>query len=156
IRSMLEFPAEATLTRYRSTGPRGMVLVPAERADLLDGIELPDAALYDQLYQMQRALADFDRDRAAGIQSTMRASAPTHRLTLWAGCVLAAYDADSVGMLAAVEKLLEQFPDDAPLQLHKLHCLRTLARREERLAMLAAICAKKESHPYLWHMYAQE
>src|ERR1051326_6322976 len=52
-----EFLAEPLLKRYEATGPRGMALVPASRSELLDGIELPDSGLYDQLYQVQRALA---------------------------------------------------------------------------------------------------
>jgi cellulose synthase operon protein C len=152
LRSMLEFDAEATFQRYRSSGPRGLVVVPAERAEMLDGIELPDARLYDLLYQLQRALADFDRGRAATFYAHMQTAAPTHRLTLWAGWLLPLYDADEVGKLAALDRLIESFPHEAGLLVFKLWCLQTLARREERLAILATACTRKEPYPLLWQM----
>jgi hypothetical protein len=71
--------------------------------------------------------------------------APGHRLTLQARRLLALDDADPAGLLAAVEALLGLFPDDAVLQAAKLACLRELARRDERLTLLRAVCARPDA-----------
>ncbi|MFN4260003.1 MAG: tetratricopeptide repeat protein [Gemmataceae bacterium] len=151
-----EFLAEPMLERYRSTGPRGMVLTPQARADLLDGIELLDASLYDQLHQLQVALKEHDRDRAATAYNALRESAPDHRLTLQARRLLAMYDNNTTELLACLEQLLEKYPKDVNLQLSKVNCLRELARREERLVLLREICDKPDSDPFCWQQYAQE
>jgi cellulose synthase operon protein C len=151
-----EHPAEAFLQRYRATGPRGMAMAPRARAELLDGIDLPDAPLYDRLYQLQRALDGHDRAAAQRAYEGLRAEAPGHRLTWHAARVLAQYDANPTEILAAVEGLLGLFPDDAPLQLAKVGCLRELARRDERLEFLRGLCAKKGCDPVLYEVYGRE
>ena len=151
-----EFHAEKTFERYRSSGPRGMALAPAAQADLIDSLPLPEAELYDRFYQMQRALSGHDRSRALEWLEQMKAAAPAHRLTLTARRALAAYDADQTEILASVGQLLEQYPQDANLQLSRLSCLRELARRNERVAWLKGVCETKESDPLLWQEYAWE
>src|SRR5690606_22220490 len=47
---------ERGLQYYRGYGPRGMVLVPPEKAALLSEVELPDADRYDDYYLAQRLL----------------------------------------------------------------------------------------------------
>ena len=61
-RTVGEVLAEKLLEHYRSTGPRGVALVPRERADLLDGLDLPDTALYDAGYFGRDADGDLIRD----------------------------------------------------------------------------------------------
>jgi cellulose synthase operon protein C len=155
-RNFGEFIADTMLEHYRSVGPRGMALVPAGRAELLDGLDLPDAALYDRLHRLQRALFAHDRARAAAAFAEMREAAPDHRLTWQAGRVLALYDADAVELLASVEGLLRLFPDDGLLLLGKLSCLRELGRRDERLAILQVACDRTGPGPIFWRQYAQE
>src|SRR5690606_33786482 len=46
-----ESPLAPLLQRYRGTGPRGLALVPAGKAGLLEGLELPDADLYDRAFE---------------------------------------------------------------------------------------------------------
>src|SRR5262249_7060490 len=55
IRSVHEALAPEMLEHLRSVGPRGMAMVPCEKAGLLDGIELLDASLYDHLHCVQHA-----------------------------------------------------------------------------------------------------
>src|SRR6185369_14865961 len=64
------------------------------------------------------------------------------------------YDSNPHAMLTCVERLLEKFPKDANLQLHKLSVLRDLSRRQDRLAELKSICDCKDSDPALWVEYA--
>ena len=148
--------ADGLLERYRSTGPRGMALVPKAREDLFAGLELPDASLFDDLYQMQISLRDHDRTRAIMVFETMKTKDPAHRLTLNGQRLLAIYDADPAAILATIERLLDLFPDDANLLLGKLACLRDFAQRDERLALLKTICENPKSDPIFQRQYAQD
>jgi tetratricopeptide (TPR) repeat protein len=151
-----EFHAENTVERYRASGPRGMALVPRSQAGLLKALVLPEADLYDSFYGVERALSAHDRNAAVPFLDRMNRAAADCRLTLNARRSLAAYDANQTETLAIVEKLIEQFPDDANLQLSKVSCLRNLARRDERVAWLKEICDRKISDPLLWQEYAWE
>ena len=152
-----EFLADATFERYKATGPRGMLLVPKDRAaDLLAGIELPEAELYDSLYAIQQALVEHQRDRARAAFDQMAEKSPKHRITFWARRSLAAYDSNITDGLAAIEGLLELFPKDANLRLSKLGYLRMLAQRDERLALLKEACDAKQTDPLFWQQYAME
>ncbi len=156
VRSLGEGLSPEMLDHYRSTGPRGMAMVPKEKASLLDGLELKDAALYDKQHVIQRALFEHRRDEAFSVWQQMNAEAAEHRLTLYARIAIAWYDDDQIQVLACVEKLLEQFSEDANLKMQKIICLRTLARRSERLEYLKAICDDEKSDPLFWQQLAQE
>lgn len=136
LRNFMEYGAAWFLKRYEASGPRGMALVPQERAHLLEGLTLPDAELHDDLDGVNRALESHDRPRARAIYETMKQRAPDHRLTWQARRSLAGYDANPAEALIAFEGLLKLYPDDAPLLVGKIQCLRDLARRDERLALL--------------------
>jgi tetratricopeptide (TPR) repeat protein len=144
------------LESFRSTGPRGMAIVPAHRRELLEDLDLPDATFYDQLHQVERALAQHRRAEALDVCQQMQTAAPDHRLTLVARRSIASYDSNTPALLEAIEQLLKQFPNDANLNLAKLSCLRELARRDERLRLLEALCAKPGTEPIFWLQYAQE
>jgi tetratricopeptide (TPR) repeat protein len=148
--------ADPFLESQRSTGPRGMALVTQAQASLLEGLELPDQAFYDELYQLQTALRDHDRARAAAAYDALRALGPGHRLTLQARRVLAIYDANLTEQLGAVVQLLAAFPEDVNFRLAQLACLGELARREERLALLRELSARSDIGLYFWQMYARE
>jgi tetratricopeptide (TPR) repeat protein len=152
-----EFIAEPLFERYKSSGPRGMALVPKDKANLLEGVDLPEAELYDDFHDVQRALVEHRRQEAQEAYESLAAKGPAGRLTLHAQRSLAAYDGDHVEGLAATEKLLELFPDDPNLILSKLSMLRALARRDERLALLRQAADKKTgSEPVFWYHLAQE
>jgi cellulose synthase operon protein C len=151
-----ESSVKPLLERYRSTGPRGMALVPTARRELLEGLDLPEAGLYDQLYAVQRALAQHRRADALSVCQEMQRAAPTHRLTLTARRAIAGYDGNTPAALECLDELLKQYPDDGNLSLCKLGCLRELARREERLRLFEQLCAKPGIDPIFWQQYAQE
>jgi tetratricopeptide (TPR) repeat protein len=154
--STSEFDIKSLLEGQRSTGPRGMALVPAECRDLLSGLELPDAALYDQLHRIERALAQHHRDEAIEASKAMQARAAEHRLTLSGQRAIASYDGNTPALLQCIELLLKQFPNDGNLNLTKLGCLKELARRKERLELLELISAKAGTDPVFWQQYARE
>ncbi|MFN7140363.1 MAG: hypothetical protein ACK4UN_13585, partial [Limisphaerales bacterium] len=151
-----EFRSEQSLEHYASSGPRGMAMVPVDKGSLLEGVELPEADLYDVLYRLNEALDRHDRSKAAAELAVLQGLSPDHRLTLQAQRTLAIYDANSTEQLVAIEKLLLQFPKDANLQLSHLSCLRNLVSREKRLEKLKETCAAKDSDPLLWREYAYE
>ncbi len=151
-----EFPITPLLENQRPTGPRGMALVPCERAALLEELRLPDAALYDQLHGVNRALAQHRRPEALKLCEQMHVEAPTHRLTISAFRALATYDGNIPALLNSLEQLTNLFPNDSTLTLCKLSCLSDLARREERLALMEQICGDPKTDPVLWQHYAQE
>jgi cellulose synthase operon protein C len=155
-RNFGEFLNPEMLDRYKATGPRGMMLIPRAKEAILEGVELPEAPLYDFLYALQQALERHDRDEARKAYDVLNGKAPGHRLTLHARRTLASYDADRVTQLQCVEELLRIFPDDANLLLEKLGHLRELGRRDERLEILRRLCGKDDSPPLFLQQYARE
>ncbi len=151
-----EFFSATLLERYRSTGPRGLALVPSAKASLFDGLELPDAAAFDELYKLQQALEKHQRADAQAICQSMQTAMPEHRLTYRARQALANYDRNTPALLECLEGLLRQFPNEGHLLLGKLSCLRELARREERLKLLKEISQKPGMDPIFWLQYAHE
>jgi tetratricopeptide (TPR) repeat protein len=154
--STSEFAIKPLLELCRSTGPRAMALVPAEQGNLFEGVDLPEAPLYDQLYQVERALASHRRAEAAETSHQMEATAPGHRLTLTALRAIASYDGNTPALLQCLDRLLQQFPNDGNLSLNKLTCLQELARRQERLQLLEQLSVKPGIDPIFWQQYGQE
>ncbi|MBI4658012.1 MAG: C39 family peptidase [Verrucomicrobia bacterium] len=135
------------LERYAATGPRGLALVPREEERRYDGLNLPDAALYDVLHQLNCALDRHRRDEAAGLLARLESTAPAHRLTLTAGRVLGSYDGNTAAIRRHLDGLLEQFPKDANLNLVKWSCLLEQASWQERVAFLESVCALPQADP---------
>ncbi|MBX3411678.1 MAG: tetratricopeptide repeat protein [Pirellulales bacterium] len=155
-RHFTELLGDEGLQYYRSTGPRGMVMVPEDRIDLLSGLLLPDAELYDQLSVLQTATERHDRNEAQAVYEAMVAAAPQHLLTLTARRLLAYYDGDATAQMSCADALLEMFPDDAMSELAKLNSLRLLARREERVARLCALGDRVRGEPVFRQMLVEE
>jgi len=151
-----EIYAAGLLAQQRASGPRGMAMVPQEKASLLDDLDLPEADLYDLYHALQLALDAHRRDGAVELRERMAAAAPDHRLTLTARRALARYDDNPHLERNAIEVLLERYPDDQPLQLARLQSLRQLADREERLGWLADVALRPAADPVLMVEYAVE
>ncbi len=155
-RHVSEASMEKLLEHYQSSGPRGMVMLPKEEAQRLDGIELPDAELYDPHYTVDQAIEQHRRDEAADALQRMQELAPEHRLTLQSELALARYDANTVEQLRLTEKLLVQFPGDPNLTLMQLYGLNEFGTRRQRLEILRRICDDKKTHPIFWARLASE
>lgn len=147
-RAQPEAAAVEWLARYESTGPQGMVLLPQGRAALLEGIELPEVALYDRRHRLQRALHRHDRSAAAEELAALETAAPGGRLALEAAAFVASYDGSTTRQLEAVESLLALYPKDANLALRKLALLRYQGRRTEVEDLLRERSAGDE--PAFW------
>ena len=151
-----EFPIKPLLERYAATGPRGMAMVPVEKRQLLDGLDLPEAGLYDQLHAVNRALQQHRRDDALKFCLQMQDENPKHRLTLTARRSMASYDANTPALLECLEELLKLYPENGNLSLVKFNCLRELAGREDRLNYVGQLSSKRGCDPVFWQCYAQE
>src|SRR5262249_10086596 len=114
-----EFVEQQFFEWSQANGPRGMLLVPAQEADRIAEIVLPDAELYDLLHAMQDALVEHRREDAVSLSEQLARAAPGHRIAFEGRRALANYDASDTEALAAVEALLRLFPEDIPLRLHK-------------------------------------
>lgn len=148
--------ADRMLARYRAFGPRGMALVPLAERVRLESLDLPDASLWDELHELDRALIAHDRDSANRCYEALRSQAAEHRLTLEARRRLAVYDGNSTEMLAVTEEFVRRYPDDEVFRLVHLSHLRHVTRREERLEILRRMCSKVDAHPIFLQEYAQE
>lgn len=155
-RNLIEYSASETLEHYRSSGPRGMAMVPLAQKHLIEDLELSEADFYDGLYGVQQALYTHDRSRADQISQEMMRAGATHRLTFQAQLAIAEYDSDEPRVLACLDKLLELFPEDANTQAYKLGVLRRMARRQERIELLESVCKGKQTHVLFWQAYAAE
>ncbi len=130
-------------------GPRAMVMIPRDQADKIADLQLPDAPLHDLLHQFDGALIQHRRDDAVAALDQLTAAAPEHRITLLARRQLALYDGNDGEMLAAVERLLETYPDDASLQLTQVSLLGALGRMHDRLSRLRELASRPQAHPLL-------
>ncbi len=156
-RNQAEPLADEFFQRHAYSGPRAMAMVPADDPEAvarLRGIDLPEGALHDGLYQLRRALHVHDRPAA---RAALDALDPGARVTLFARRELAIYDGDDPALLTAVEGLLALFPGESRLPLEKLYALRRLARPVEARAWLEARAADPaQSEPNLWRELAVE
>lgn len=151
-----EFPMKEMLELYAANGPRGMAMVPVDRADLLDEIEFPDAEFYDLQHRVDVAIEKHLRDEAEQVVAQMISLDETHRLTLRARGSLAFYDANTPELLSVADAMLEKYPDDVNTLMYKLSCLQELGRRADRLQLLEDQIAKTDCDPMFWSRYASE
>ena len=128
------------LQRLAPYGPRAMVLVPADKQALIEHIDLPDCALYDQLYQLEAKLATHERDAAYELYNKLKQTDPKHAAAYFAGIAIASYDRDRLKHFELVEERSKLWPAEPNLLMSRISWLRTLGRREDRLALLEQVC----------------
>ena len=155
-RHMSECLAAEMIEHFASTGPRGMALVPREKAELLDGIELPESDLYDLYFELELALQDHRRDEAGKALQQMERLEAEHRLTINGKASLARYDADDIESLNCLNRLLAKYPEDVNLRLAKLAYLAQLGRSQERRKLLEEISAEENCDPLFWLQLCQD
>ncbi|MCS6948600.1 MAG: C39 family peptidase, partial [Steroidobacteraceae bacterium] len=150
----LEPAVDDFFERHRAFGPHGIVYVPAPRRSLLDGLELPAAALYDDYHALQVALAKHDHANAVAALERMTRDAADDPLTWHARCELAAYEANPNEQARCLDRLLNMFEGDPALLLRRFALL-AQAPREERVGFLASACDAKSADPALLVTLAQ-
>lgn len=151
-----EYSAEELLENQKSSGPRGMALVPQEKAELLRDLELTESRQYDFQFAVDSALEVHDRAKALESLLAMEKEFPEHRLMWSARWTLARYDANNVKLLEAVENLLKQFPEDINLKLSFLSISNEFMSRAGRLKKLEEFSKEKITDPLLWQMFGYE
>ena len=151
-----EFNVDKMLDFYQASGPRGMALVPEEKADLLEGVELPETKLYDLYYKLQLGLEKHNRDFGVKVVNRMVKKFPDHRLTLNAESVIAGYDSDLPKVLSVLEKLIDKYPKDINFKVARLSLLGELGKAEDRIATLREVNAEPNCHPLFWTQLAGE
>ena len=137
-----EWLDEEFLERYRSSGPRAMAIVPLARAEEIAALDLPDADLFDHLFAVHEALRDHDHAAARRAHAQLAEHDPDHALTILSRWSLSAYERDTVGILACIERSLAMFPADQGLLLRKLAALEALGRGAECRAILEDVAGK--------------
>lgn len=150
-----EFDASALFESQRSTGPRGMVLIPQGEATRLDGIELPESVLWDAYHKVMTALKLHDRDSAHAAARELDQYDAAHRLALSARRSLAMYDGDETAILQASEDLLALYPQDGNLQLSKATSLSLLGTRAQQIDWLEPLGLPANAEPLLVVRYGQ-
>ncbi|MFA9438309.1 tetratricopeptide repeat protein [Uliginosibacterium sp. sgz301328] len=149
-----EFEAQSVFDSHRSSGPRGMAMVPRERAAELRAMPLADAALWDGYHGVMAALARHDRDAAIQALTTLENTAPGHRLALTSRRALCSYDGDEMAGQAATEALLALYPDDVNLQLSKAASLWLIGGRARHIEWLAQLAQGPNPDPHVLLRYA--
>jgi len=152
---LVEYLAESFIEEHRWTGPCGLVWIPLEQEEALAGIDLPDVQNHDDFHALQMALLAHRRSEAGEIQQRMNQAAPDHAMTIRARHLLAAYDADPVATLEAVDALIEKFPAAPPLLLGRLSLLGSLAPPAEYSRALTEVCARHRRDPGLQMLLAR-
>jgi tetratricopeptide (TPR) repeat protein len=150
-----EVVAAALIEGQSPFGVRGLALLPPEEASRLEGIELPDAHVFDTLYRLDRALEAHDRETAAACARHLAEAAPDHVLTLSARRRLAAYDGDTVTLLECAEIVSARFPDCIPEITARVGALHDLGRHAEAAALVEASCRDRRLAPLLLERHAQ-
>jgi predicted Zn-dependent protease len=139
---VIETLAEDFLQRYRAFGPHGMVFVPASEAHRLEGLDLPESALYDGYHQVSLALSVHDRAGAVAALASMESDDGDAAITWEARLELASYDANVAEQLRCLDKLLELFPNNPARLLRRLNIAPDLSR-DARIQSLEAAAAVK-------------
>ncbi|MFO0554661.1 MAG: C39 family peptidase [Polyangiaceae bacterium] len=103
-----EVHAPSFFTALAQYGPRGALLVPRERAAELDGLQLPDAELYDALHALHVALDRDDVDAAVAIVARVTREQPGHTLSLWCARALALHREDFDEVAKLCRELLDR------------------------------------------------
>jgi hypothetical protein len=110
---------DGLLETHPLDGPRAMLMVPADQADLMAGLELPDEAAYDAYHRLRLALDSHERAAILAASAELTALAPEGMLARVGEADVAAWKRDWVAQLAALDLMLERAPEHQQTQLRK-------------------------------------
>jgi tetratricopeptide (TPR) repeat protein len=128
---------------YAHCGPRALLMVPPEQKDKLDGIDLPDAELYDICHQINHALETHHRPSAAELQQKLGEAAPDHRLVHHTAALLANYDDDTRAQMKVYEAMIEQFPKVERFRFYHYFRRANFVSREQQIEFLRDRLSRK-------------
>ena len=153
--SISEVLDSALADRYGPFGPRGMLLVPADRTELLDGLKLPDVQQWELTHQMRGKLVAHQREQALRPLRELETHWPDHILTLSARLSLANYDGDLATRAEQVQAILGLYPESSAIAFQMFHCLQEQGRQQEAVSLLNTWRQKKNSDPVFLEEYAR-
>lgn len=142
--SLAEYDMEKLLETQRSTGPRCMVMVPAESAGVLETIELRESWERERLFEMQKALDEHDRVAAERELKELLARSPDGLPAFEGKRMMAAYDRNLVGLGRIYDRQLEKMPDDRLLLHMSLPIVAELQGRGAEKAILEKLVAEDD------------
>jgi cellulose synthase operon protein C len=144
-RSYSEWNAGALFKDHVSSGPRGMIMIPPEKAAELAGVDLPDETSHARYHDLQLALARHNRPAAETALAALESVDTDHLLTHKARHQLAYYDANPARALTPVRRLRELFPDDVNVQLDELQLLEQLGKTAEHRELLRTLAGRRRA-----------
>lgn len=145
-----EFLIDKTGKYCASSGPRCLMIIPADEESKLQGLTFPSEEFYDLNYELIAALEKHDIAQANVNLETMQQLDTNHRMCITAEITLARYNKDLLAELSLTERLLELYPNDLNLQSDKGYILSKLGRHQEQIKFLEAQVAKEaKPHPFI-------
>lgn len=117
-------------------GPRGMLLLPAEKRHLIAGLHFPDAAAFDALHDLSVALDENDRLQADAAMALMRTVAADKPLLWEASYRFHSYYGNLSEQGHAVEQLLLLHPDHPSFLLMQSFVLKQMQRTMDLRSLL--------------------
>ncbi|MFI4861704.1 MAG: tetratricopeptide repeat protein [Phycisphaerales bacterium JB063] len=141
--------------RYGPYGPRGMLMLPPDQAHRLDGIDLPDAEIWDLTHELRCALVEHQRQRGLKTLEQIEAKYPDHTLALAARLSLADYDGDTSARARLVNQLAQRYPKCPAMAYRQYTCLREQGRLDQAAELLDTFRAQKECHPVFLEAHAR-
>lgn len=133
------------LENYQWCGPRALVLVPKEKAHLLENVDLPDVEQYEWLYHMEIALRAHNSSSAERMLSKFQAWDAEHRLTYWGSWLVACHENNAANRLAALTALCEQYPKSEALFVRMADELIRLGKTDHSIQMLRGRIDSREA-----------
>jgi len=134
-----EYESEEFFRRYRSTGPRAMLMLPKARSAEAADLVLEDELLYACLYRLESSLERHDHHQACMEARRMSSMAPDHELGMLARFSICAYEGDHLAALVIATRLHELYPDSVRFAGMRLSALGALNRSDERAQLLAEV-----------------
>lgn len=123
-------------------GPRGMVMVPKDREELLSGLTLQDEHVYESFHRLLVALETNDRFSIQVSVTELRAVASDHPMALDGELRAATFLQDWSRGLALVESLIQRFPKHQSFWLTKCGLLTYLRRSADLRTFLEEVVAR--------------
>ncbi|MCC5831235.1 MAG: tetratricopeptide repeat protein [Phycisphaeraceae bacterium] len=148
-RGMPECAADEFADHYKDVGPRCMAMVPGDRASLLEGLELPDEALYELRYRLERALIDHDRPRASTYADEAERIAPDHRIALECRLAIACYDGNLEAERQVTGQLAAMFDHRPVWLLRHANCLDRLGLVNQQMDLLRPHALKPDADAFV-------
>ncbi|MBB5353751.1 tetratricopeptide (TPR) repeat protein [Haloferula luteola] len=142
-----EMSLDQLIKNHPINGPRGMVMVPREEKALLDGIILPDCALYDAYHDLLVVLDSHERLPVEAAMAALRAIGGDAPLVHDGSERVATWKDDASAGLNAIDRQLAFAPDHPPTLLRKASTLQKLRRWQDLRDFLEDIVRQPQSDP---------